>query len=99
MLSLLLVLFACGGGDTTREGTILALTGDPVNGATVFAANCAACHGADGSGGSGPAIAGWDESGEEFLEYVLYGEDAMPAYDGVLTDQEIADVYAYVQGL
>ena len=36
-------------------GTPVAL-GDPANGATLFAENCAGCHGANGEGGVGPAL-------------------------------------------
>ncbi|NCO40268.1 MAG: hypothetical protein GW911_16920 [Armatimonadetes bacterium] len=37
----------------------VALAGDPVAGATAYAANCAACHGAQAQGGAGPALASY----------------------------------------
>lgn len=95
LLTLLSLAIACGGGD--RVDDIMALTGDAANGATVFAAECESCHGADGTGDSGPDITGETES-EEIAEYVLFGEEDMPAFDGELTDQEIADVVAFVAG-
>ena len=91
------LVFAGCGSKGARVDDILALEGDPVNGAEVYAANCASCHAADGSGGSGPNIQGEDEDAE-VAEVVLEGEEDMPAFDGDLTDQEIADVVAYVTG-
>jgi mono/diheme cytochrome c family protein len=88
------LLAACGGKDD-RVDEILALDGDADAGAEVFASTCAGCHGADGGGGSGPNLQGEDEV-EEVTEVVLYGEEEMPGFDGDLTDQEIADVVAYV---
>jgi cytochrome c551 len=89
-----LFAMACG-GKAGRVDDINALEGDSDNGAIVFADNCAACHGADGTGGSGPDITGEDDQ-DEVTDVVLNGEDEMPAYDGDLSDQEIADVVAYV---
>ena len=85
---------ACG-GKSGRVDDINALEGDSDNGAAVFASNCAGCHAADGTGGSGPDITGEDEQ-DEVTEIVLNGEGDMPSYDGDLSDQEIADVVAYV---
>ncbi len=90
-----LFIGACGSKDRVDE--VAALEGDPANGAIVYADTCAGCHGADGSGGSGPNLQGEDER-EEIIEVVLYGEEDMPGYDGDLTDQEIADVADYVAG-
>lgn len=102
--ALLTALVACNGeatteeptGTTTRTEDILSLTGDTTAGADVYAANCAVCHAADGSGGSGPAltaaIPGMSE--EEIVDLVLNGEGVMPAFDN-LSDQEIADLTAY----
>lgn len=91
---LLLTLLACA--DESRENDILALNGDPDRGETLFGA-CAGCHGADGSGGDGgPGVEG--EGGREGLETILYGEDSMPAYAS-WSDQDLADVLAYVDAL
>jgi mono/diheme cytochrome c family protein len=89
-----LFAMACG-GKSDRVDEINELEGDPENGAVVYAANCAGCHGADGTGGSGPDITGEDDQ-DEVTEVVLSGEDSMPAFDGDLSDQEIADVVAFV---
>lgn len=71
------------------------LVGDPAAGEALYASNCASCHGADGEGGSGPAMA--DVSGEseaEIADVVLYGAGDMPAID--VDDQAAADIAAYV---
>lgn len=87
MIVLLLSAFACAP----------APEGDPVAGEAVYADNCASCHGADGEGGSGPAM---DEpaaelSEERIAEIALYGDGDMPAVEG-LGEQDAADVAAYV---
>ena len=83
-------LAACGGDDgTTPTG------GDPEAGEQVYLDNCAICHADDGSGGTGPNLTGEDEEGE-IVDIVTNGEGAMPAFGGQLTEQEIADVAAYV---
>jgi mono/diheme cytochrome c family protein len=39
-------------------------------------------------------------STERFLDWTLYGKSSdMPAFDEVLEDQEIADIYAYMETL
>ncbi|MCB9685365.1 MAG: cytochrome c [Alphaproteobacteria bacterium] len=97
MVAALALLVGCGGDDGggSRVDDIMALTGDAAAGESVFASNCAVCHGADGTGGTGPDITGESEA-DEVAGYVLDGADGMTAFDGVLSDQEIADVVAYV---
>lgn len=85
---LLLPLAACGSG----------LTGDPTAGEAIYADNCASCHGVDASGGSGPNLLGEVEEGEA-TDIILNGEGDMPAFADSLSDQDIADVIAYLQDL
>ncbi|MCB9763396.1 MAG: cytochrome c [Alphaproteobacteria bacterium] len=102
-LSFLAVL-ACGDKDTADDSgdaeinAVLALSGDSTSGESIYSAQCASCHGASGEGGVGPALS--DEVPEhgdaELLEYIIYGEDTMPAFGQSLSDQEIADVLAYL---
>ena len=96
----LMGLMACGDegeGDAARVDTILSLSGDDVNGETVYSDNCAVCHGINGEGGSGPSMAqASGESDEEIVSVVLTGEDEMPSFDN-LEDQDIADVLAYIR--
>jgi mono/diheme cytochrome c family protein len=92
-----------------RVPTILALDGDPDAGAQTFVRICAYCHGSDGLGTlSAPSLvdrlAGNDPPGstplddEDIVNTVLLGKGNMDAYDRTLTNQEIADVAAYVRG-
>lgn len=82
-----------GSTSTTRTST--------PSGASIFATNCATCHGADGGGGQGPALgdgaANERLSEADMVEVVTKGRAAMPAWKGVLTDAEIARVVRYVR--
>ncbi len=107
VLLLALVLPACGGGD----GPPAAGPGDPARGAEVYAASCLACHGPEAAGdATGPPLVdpvyrpGHHADGA-FLVAVRAGVrqhhwnfGPMPALPG-LTDQDIADVTAYVREL
>jgi mono/diheme cytochrome c family protein len=92
-----LTLLACSGGGTESDpvAAITALTGDTASGETLFSSNCASCHGAAGEGVSAPAIAGLDFTDGD-ISLVLNGEDGMPAFGESLSDQDIADIIAYV---
>jgi len=80
------------------------LRGDPVAGKTVYAAQCAACHGADGAGAPPilPALWGNDSYNDgagmndpnKMAPFVLYN---MPQnHPGTLTPQRAFDVAAYI---
>ncbi|SEJ73026.1 Cytochrome C oxidase, cbb3-type, subunit III [Deinococcus reticulitermitis] len=86
--------------------------GDAAAGEAKFAANCAACHGQGGVGGGvGPAINTPDGpkawSLEEFTLTLREGRTptktlnaVMPRYVATqITDQEIANLHAYIKGL
>lgn len=89
-----LTLAACGGGDdggtddtgsddTGTETEVPADEGtvDTAAGEEVYQANCAACHGADLSGGAGPELTavGSTYSAEEIADIVTNGKGNMPA--------------------
>ena len=79
--------------------------GDVESGATIFAGNCAACH-----AGGNNVIAAEKTLRKEALDsyltggrkessvvtQVTNGKNAMPAFGGRLSDEEIGDVAAYV---
>jgi mono/diheme cytochrome c family protein len=84
-------LAACG----TPTDAILGLDGDANNGKDVYESNCQGCHGEDGA--SGTVNRNIRESSEtELVDVVLNGEDEMPSFADTLSEQEIADVLAYV---
>jgi mono/diheme cytochrome c family protein len=68
--------------------------GDATRGAVVFEQKCAGCHGADGSGGSGPALAGAGLEAAFVTERVREGSGIMPG--GLVSGQDESDVVAYV---
>lgn len=96
---------ACGDDDETavcetEAQAIAALSDNPSRGQTVFAATCglSTCHGADGNQGPSPNLSAVavGRSDTQLATTVNCGIGTMPAQDS-LTDQEIADVVAYVQ--
>lgn len=98
-LSALLALSACGPSD--HANSIAGMSGDATSGQTLYSANCASCHGATGGGGSGPNLvrAFNSEDKAELIDVILEGDGPMMGYSGVLSDQEIADIVAYLDGL
>lgn len=70
-------------------------------GAKVYAANCAACHQANGAGaGAFPALVGskvvlGPKEGQ--YQILLYGKNAMPKWGGVLSDGELAAVMTFTR--
>jgi mono/diheme cytochrome c family protein len=62
-------------------------------------AGCSSCHGGDGGGNQGPALAGNEQLQE--TDYVagiiLHGRGGMPGFGGRLSDAEIASVGTYIR--
>jgi mono/diheme cytochrome c family protein len=87
-----------GGGAPAKPPQQVVDAGDPAKGRDVFSGNCQACHGADGGGGSGPALAGEDEFTDAgvVVDQVRDGGGGMPAFGDQLSEQELADVSAFV---
>jgi mono/diheme cytochrome c family protein len=79
--------------------------GDAAKGKRIFLADgCFTCHGRSGQGGAynGPApiLAHTQLPFEAFKGQIRNPADDMPAFsDPVLSDQDIADIYAFVQSL
>jgi cytochrome c551 len=82
---------------TTRPGTTTTTTAPP-SGAAIYAANCAACHGAEGQGGVGPSLQGIGEmhTVAQLAEVITNGRGAMPAWRDRLTPAQIQAVAVYV---
>ena len=74
--------------------------GDPANGAKVFAsAGCGGCHALEAAGSTGNVGPNLDDSQPDealVIDRVTNGQGAMPAFADSLSEQEIADVAAYV---
>lgn len=82
------------GGEEEKEGG-----GDPAAGETIFAENCAGCHGEDGHGGAGgPDLRTMPlaQTEEGAIQQVTNGGGGMPPFGGQLSEEEITDVAAFV---
>ena len=110
-LVLVVAIPACGGEEDeqalpeTVEGTLPADTGgategDPANGKTIYAsAGCGGCHTFAAAGSTGTVGPNLDDAGVELdaaVQQVKNGGGGMPAFGDRLSDQEIADVAAFV---
>jgi mono/diheme cytochrome c family protein len=83
------------------EGEPAAPAGDPAAGKEVFlgAGGCGSCHTLADAGTSGAVGPNLDDSQPDYelvVERVTNGAGAMPAFEGVLSEQQIQDVAAYV---
>lgn len=82
-----------GGGGGEVEG-------DAEAGATIYAENgCGSCHTLADAGSTGNIGPNLDESSVDFaaaVEQITNGGGGMQAYSGTLSEEEIADVAAYV---
>jgi cytochrome c oxidase cbb3-type subunit III len=74
------------------------VVGHAARGAGIFEHNCQACHGVRGSGGMGPKLAKNPILKHEdlFWETVLHGRGPMPAWESFLSQQDIADIHAWL---
>ena len=84
----------------TSDVPALELTGDPTAGKAVFtSAGCVGCHtlaDAGATGTVGPNLDDAKPDTELVVTRVTKGMGGMPPFAGQLTDQQIADVAAYV---
>jgi mono/diheme cytochrome c family protein len=75
--------------------------GNAENGKTLYLqVGCYQCHGRAGQGAqmTGPRVSRTEFSFESFLYQLRHPADQMPPYEiPVLSDQDAADLYAYVQ--
>jgi mono/diheme cytochrome c family protein len=79
-------------------------------GARIFRRTCAGCHGADGRGATRAALIKpprdlsnvefqLQMSNEQLRHSIRIGKGQMPAFGGLMADDEIADVIAFVRTL
>ncbi len=100
LLSLILLVFAC----FCLSFASPALAGDTAAGKGIFTANCNACHLGGGNvvagASKGLTKSALTKNGVDTLEKIVYqvtnGKNAMPAFKGRLTAEQIENVAAYV---
>jgi mono/diheme cytochrome c family protein len=89
--------------ETTPAETLPAVVGDPEEGSAVFAsAGCGSCHvlaDAGSAGAVGPNLDELAPTEEQVSTIVTNGRGAMPAFSDQLSEEEIADVAAYVSSV
>ena len=79
---------------------VLSLTGDPIQGQTIFQLNCAGCHGVSADGLVGPSLhhVSTRKSPGRIIHQVISGETPpMPQFQP--TAQEMADLLNYLESL
>jgi cytochrome c553 len=90
--------------ETETTATTPAVEGDPAAGKEVFLGSsaCGGCHTLADAGTSGIVGPNLDESQPDYelaLDRVTNGQGGMPAFSSTLTEQQIADVAAYVSSV
>ena len=90
--------------ETTETETTTALEGDPVAGKAVFtgASGCIGCHTLSDAGSTGQVGPNLDDampSAELVMDRVTNGQGGMPSFSSSLSEQQIADVAAYVSSV
>jgi mono/diheme cytochrome c family protein len=85
---------------TTTESTTAEVKGDPAAGEKVFAsAGCGGCHTLKAAGATGTVGPNLDDKKPELqliVDRVTNGMGVMPSFKNQLSEQQIADVAAYV---
>ena len=96
--TLLYLVVGCSSSDRAIE--ISKLETDPTRGKSLYQTLCKGCHGARGTGRSGPNLVTHIQHHDvdEFADYILEGPGSMPSFDH-LENQEIADLIAYIETL
>nr|WP_271251672.1 cytochrome c [Pseudanabaena sp. Chao 1811] len=80
--------------------SVLSLSGDPVQGRSIFVMNCVACHGQWANGKVGPSLHGVSErkSDAKLVQQVVSGETPpMPQFQP--SPQDMADLLSYLKQL
>lgn len=81
-----------------------AYAADPGNGGQVYSRHCTTCHG-DGGRGTMPGVPdftrgqGLFKSNSDLISIIEQGKQIMPAYQGILSRDEMDDVIAYIRSM
>jgi len=76
--------------------------GDVFKGREIFMRECMACHGSAGEGNM-PGLPNFKEgktlfkNDNELMEIIRDGRGIMPSFNGLITDEDIRDVTAYLR--
>ena len=74
--------------------------GNVENGRKAFVQHgCFSCHGYSGEGGPGARLAQNPITYQAFAEYVRHPKRTMPPFGTQVSDQELADMYAYIKSI
>jgi len=75
--------------------------GDSSRGEGLYSSSCIVCHGPQASGGIGPRLAGNPVLSNEqaFWKVVYEGRHVMPPLKGAITEQQMADIQAWLKTL
>jgi mono/diheme cytochrome c family protein len=89
------------GADRNSLSGVVYPTGDNKRGEGLYNASCVVCHGPRATGGIGPRLAGNPVLSNEqaFWKIVLEGRHVMPPLKDALTEQQIADIQAWLKTL
>lgn len=89
--------------DTHRSigGVLTHPAGDLTRGEGLYNASCVVCHGPRATGGIGPRLAGSPVLSNEqaFWKVVYEGRHVMPPLKGAVTEQQMADIQAWLKTL
>jgi ubiquinol-cytochrome c reductase cytochrome c subunit len=99
ILTIFSALWAQTPGSSKEAGT--APAGNAQNGKKIFESyGCYQCHGHAGQGGAGARIAPKPIAFAAFSKYVRQPTGEMPPYTAkVVSDQELGDIYAFLQSV
>lgn len=85
----------------TLDGATTESTAAVASAETLYARHCASCHGIDGAGGQGPRLAGTMETlypdPQDQADYIRAGSTGMPAFDRVLSPEELDRIVRYTR--
>ena len=75
--------------------------GDSSRGEGLYNSSCIVCHGPRAAGGIGPRLAGNAVLSNEpaFWKVVYEGQHVMPPLKGAITEQQMADIQAWLKTL
>ena len=108
--AVLVLLAACNQTPPRKTDAELGLTPEQARGRKVYDQHCLVCHEAySSSDRNGPSlmglykkkfmVSGQPVNDERVRDITVMGKSKMPAYQGVLSDQEVNDLIAYMKTL